>query len=170
MTAYQTPHLSAANFQSALQAYKNAVIDYEAVCPDDNEERYQAEVDRLVDIATACAAHLMQHQAPDLEGVFAKLEIAMSEPSAINAAYVHSAMCDLARLGKIEASPAFVPMQWANQFERAGGNIETLPTGETMLGVAVGNKRAANMVRNLNALQSASLTPYLDTLFKGRNA
>ncbi len=124
MTTHNQNRRPAHHFYAALKNWKQAAIDVEAVCPDDNEEVYEAEVDRLADVAGELADAVFKYRSPDLAAVIAKLEIAINTPEFIQAEHIRNAIADLAELANVEKSPAFVPTVWLCQFERRGGYFD----------------------------------------------
>jgi len=124
MTTHNQNRRPAHHFYAALNNWKTAAIDVEAVCPDDNEAVYEAEVDRLADISGELADAVFKYMSPDLAAVIAKLEIAINTPEYIQAEHIRNAIADLAQLAEVEKSPAFVPTVWLCQFERRGGYFD----------------------------------------------
>ena len=95
-------------FYSALANWKNAAIEVEAVCPDDNADNYEQEVDRLADIASALQDAVFKYAAPDMAAIVAKLELAISSPEFIQIDYIRNAIDDLANLRIDEACRSIV--------------------------------------------------------------
>lgn len=145
-------------FYQALANWKEAAAAVEAVCPDENEDRYDAEVDRLSDIAGALAENVFKYQAPDFAAVIAKLELAIHSPECINPNDIKNAIADLAELAGVEKSPAFVPQSWLCQFERRGGYFDYEPvSAKITLSASYEQRAALRMVNDLSNIEREAL-------------
>lgn len=145
-------------FYGALANWKNAAIEVEAVCPDDNEDKYEQEVDRLADIASALQEAVFKYAAPDMAAVIAKLELAISSPEFIQIDYIRNAIEDLANLAGVEKSPAFVPTVWLSLFERRGGYFDYEPvSGKITLSANYTERQAMSMVNQLSDIEREAL-------------
>lgn len=145
-------------FYGALANWKNAAIEVEAVCPDDNADNYEQEVDRLADNARALQDAVFKYAAPDMAAIVAKLELAISSPEFIQIDYIRNAIDDLANLAGVETSPAFVPTVWLSQFERRGGHFDYEPvSGKIILHANYDQRAAMAMVNQLSDIEREAL-------------
>lgn len=149
-------------FYGALANWKNAAMDVEAVCPDDNADAYEREVDRMADIAGHLEEAVFKYRAPDLAAVIAKLELAIVTPEYVQADHIRNAIADLADLAGVETSPAFTANVWLCQFERAGGKFDYEPVkGEITLHANFDKRIAIRMVNELTKIERAALTAHI---------
>ena len=145
-------------FYVALAMWKNAAMDVEAICPDDDAEKYEAEVDRLADIEGELQDAVFKYRSPDLTAVIAKLELAIYTPESILADHIRSAIADLAELAEVKISPAFCANAWLCQFERRGGHFDYGPVGGIITLHANYDKRAAlSMLNDLSEIEREAL-------------
>lgn len=158
MTTHNLNRRPAHHFYAALKNWKQAAIDVEAVCPDDNEEVYEAEVDRLADVAGELQDAVFKYRSPDLAAVIAKLELAIYAPESICADHISIAIADLADLANVTTSPAFCANVWLCQFERRGGHFDYEPaTGKITLHANFDKRSALAMINNLSDIQREAL-------------
>ena len=102
MTDNTTPARDVHHFFKALEGYKEAVIDVESICPGDNEDAYEAEIDAKVDVMFAMTAEIMAREAPTIHGAIAKLEIAIYRgENDIKRDHIESALADFMRLANL---------------------------------------------------------------------
>ena len=162
MNTHTKDRRSASQFYQALANWKNAAIDVEAICPGDNEESYEKEVDRLADVAGALGDAVFKYQSPDLAAVVAKLELAIETPEWIQAEHIRNAIADLAELAAVDKSPAFVPLVWLCQFERRGGTFDyESASGKITLHANYDNRAALCMVNQLTRIEHETLREYI---------
>lgn len=158
MAALQQNNRPAHRFYNALANWKIAAMDVEAVCPDDNADAYEAEVDRLADIEGELQNAVFKYAAPDLAAVIAKLELAIYTPESISADHIRAAIADLAKLANVTTSPAFCTNVWLCQFERRGGYFDYLPEDGNITLHANYDKRAAlTMLNDLTKIEREAL-------------
>ena len=145
-------------FYAALANWKSAAMDVEAVCPDDNADAYEAEVDRLADVEGEMQEAVFKYRSPDLAAVIAKLELAIYDPSWIQADHIRNAICDLAELAKVQKSPAFCANVWLCQFERRGGHFDYgTADGNITLHANYDKRAALDMLNDLTEIEREAL-------------
>ncbi|MBK7162652.1 MAG: hypothetical protein IPH79_09215 [Sphingomonadales bacterium] len=158
MANLQQKNRSAQHFYVALNNWKSAAMDVEAVCPDDNADKYEAEVDRLADIEGELQDAVFKYRSPDLAAAIAKLELAIYTPESISADHIRSAIADLAGIADVTVSPAFCANVWLCQFERRGGSFDFEPVTKIITLHANYDKRAAlAMLNDLSDIQREAL-------------
>lgn len=158
MTVLLQMNRPAHSFYKALANWKNAAMDVEAVCPDDNADAYEAEVDRLADIEGELQDAVFKYAAPDFAAVIAKLELAIYTPESVCADHIRVALADLAKLANVTTSPAFCANVWLCQFERRGGHFDYEPvTGKITLHANFDKRSALAMINDLSDIQREAL-------------
>lgn len=158
MAALQQNNRPAHRFYNALQNWKTAAMDVEAVCPDDNEAAYEAEVDRLADIEGELQDAVFKYRSPDLAAVIAKLELAIYTPESVSADHIRNAIADLAKLAEVKTSPSFCANVWLCQFERRGGHYDFEPVaGKIILHANYDNSAALAMINGLSDIEREAL-------------
>lgn len=145
-------------FYPALAMWKNAAMDVEAVCPDDDVDKYEDEVDRLADIEGELKEAVFKYAAPDLTAVLAKLELAIHDPSWIQVDHIRNAIADLAVHADVKISPAFCANVWLCQFERKGGYFDYgTPDGNITLHANYDKRTALSMLNDLTEIEREAL-------------
>ncbi len=158
MAALLQKRRPAHRFYAALANWKNAAMDVEAACPDDDADKYEAEVDRLADIEGELQDAVFKYSSPDLAAVIAKLELAIYTPESIMADHIRSAIADLAELAEVKISPAFCANVWLCQFERRGGHFNYGPGhGIITLHANYDKRGALTMLNNLSEIEREAL-------------
>lgn len=158
MTALLQSHRPAHRFYAALDNWKNAAMDVEGVCPDDDADKYEKEVDRLADIEGELQEAVFKYRAPDLAAVIAKMELAINCPESVSADHIRNAIADLANLASVTKSPTFCANVWLCQFERRGGSFDFEPvTGKITLHANYDNNAALAMLNQLTNLEREAL-------------
>ena len=158
MSTYIKSSRPAHGFYAALAIWKNAAMDVEAVCPDDDVEKYEAEIDRLVDIEGELQDAVFKYTAPDLTAVIAKLELAVRDPSWIQAIHIRNAIADLAELANVQESPAFCANVWLCHFERKGGYFDYgTADGNITLHANYDKRTALSMLNDLSEIEREAL-------------
>ena len=145
-------------FYAALAIWKNAAMDVEAVCPDDDIDKYEDEVDWLADIEGELKEAVFKYAAPDLTAVVAKLELAIHDPSWIQVDHIRNAIDDLAELTDVKKSPAFCANFWLCQFERQGGYFDFgTADGNITLHANYDKRTALSMLNDLTEIEREAL-------------
>ncbi len=162
MTDNTTPAREAHHFFKALEGYKEAVVDVEAVCPSDNEDAYEAEIDAKVDVMFAMTAEIMAREAPTIHGAIAKLEIAIYRgENDIKRDHIESALADFMRLANLTHSPAMVPLEWLCQFERRGGFYDYDGADAITISANFDRPEAIRLIQKLSKQERATLADYI---------
>ena len=157
MTTYTTSARSAQHFADCLALYQQVKTDLILTHIEEEEES-----ERLAELLTAAEDYVMAHGAPDLRGVLAKLEIATIDGRAGEAGWMDSIKSDIMRLGGIDRSPSFLPLEWLDCFERAGGSTSRAPDNSVRLSFSPGSDRAAFMLAELKDHERAAIGDHLE--------
>ena len=145
-------------FYVALAMWKNAAMDVEAVCPDDDVDKYEDEVDRLADIEGELKEAVFKYATPDLIAVVAKLELAIHDPSWIQVDHIRNAIADLAGHADVKKSPAFCANFWLCQFEGQGGYFDySTADGNITLHANYDKRTALSMLTDLTEIEREAL-------------
>jgi hypothetical protein len=153
------------HFDSALALYmgarRNLILDHQAETDDDERERV---TDQLIDAITAAEDFVMGYEAPDWRAVLAKLEIATYGARHPATGHMEAVKGDIMRLASLDRSPTFLPLEWLDGFERAGGRTSLVQQEEgrvAVLSAPTSSARANRMLRDLEDHERAAIGEHL---------